>query len=168
MSTSPYLRYFHQILHKWTHRSGSEKALSIARYTLLPSRSERQVLRASENAWGLPRSVPSTCFDSTLTEIDCGHLQPIEVMSRVFSSGWVFRLWTLNEANLASELCIKFRDKTIKLGQVLEYLSPLTKPETYHFTGELDNEYGKTSNRDLGTSRRRTLVSFRGSEIQTC
>ena len=82
-------------------------------------------------------------LDSSLTEIDCRHLQPIEVMSRVFSSGWIFRLWTLNEANLASKLWMQFRDGNIELGQVLSRLSPMTEPETYHFTGELVSEYDK-------------------------
>jgi hypothetical protein len=82
-------------------------------------------------------------LDSSLTEIDCRHLQPIEVMARVFSSGWIFRLWTLNEANLASKLWMQFRDGIIELGQVLSDLSTMTEPETYHFTGELASEYGK-------------------------
>ncbi|MCJ1358843.1 MAG: hypothetical protein MMC33_008843 [Icmadophila ericetorum] len=82
-------------------------------------------------------------LDSSLTEIDYRHLQPIEVMSRVFSSGWIFRLWTLNEANLASKLWIQFRDGIIELGQVLNGLSAMTEPETYHFTSELVSEYGK-------------------------
>lgn len=82
-------------------------------------------------------------LDSSLTEIDCRHLQPIEVMSRVFSSNWIFRLWTLNEANLASKLWMQFRDGIVELGQVLSDLPTMTEPETYHFTGELVSEYGK-------------------------
>jgi len=64
-------------------------------------------------------------------------------MSRVFSSGWIFRLWTLNEANLASKLWMQFRDGIIELGQVLSDLSAMTELETYYFTGELASEYGK-------------------------
>ena len=82
-------------------------------------------------------------LDSSLTEIDCRRLQPIEVLSRVFSSGWIFRLWTLNEANLALRLWIQFQDGIIELGQVFSAMSTMTKPETYHFTSELASEYGK-------------------------
>jgi hypothetical protein len=81
-------------------------------------------------------------LDSSLIEIDYRHLQPIEVMSRVFSSGWIFRLWTLNEANLTSKLWIQFRDGIIELGQVISDLSTRTEPETYHFTDELRSQYG--------------------------
>ena len=76
-------------------------------------------------------------LDSSLTVIDCRHLQPIEILSRVFSSNWIFRLWTLNEANLALKIWMQFRDGIIELGQVLSDLSTMKDPETYHFTGEL-------------------------------
>ena len=82
-------------------------------------------------------------LDSSLTEIDCKYFQPIEIVSRVFSFGWIFRLWTLNEANLAFKLWIHFRDETLELGQVLSNLAIMENPETYHFTGELYSEYGK-------------------------
>lgn len=82
-------------------------------------------------------------LDSSLTVIDCRHLQPIEILSRVFSSNWIFRLWTLNEANLALKIWMQFRDRIIELGQVLNDLSTKMDPETYHFTGELVSEYTK-------------------------
>ncbi|KIW70239.1 hypothetical protein, variant 2 [Phialophora macrospora] len=82
-------------------------------------------------------------LDSSLVDVDCKLLHPIEVMSRVFSSGWIFRLWTLNEANLASKLWVQFRDGPVELRQVLDGLSVMTEPETYHFTGELVSEYWK-------------------------
>ena len=92
-------------------------------------------------------------LDSSLTATDHRHLELIEVMARVFTSGWIFRLWTLNEANLASKLWVQFRDGTIELGQVFGNLSPMEKLETYHFTGELSSEYGKLrirSGKDTG------------------
>ena len=82
-------------------------------------------------------------LDSSLTVIDCRHLQPIEILSRVFSSNWIFRLWTLNEANLALKIWMQFRDGNIELGQGLSGLSTMKVPETYHFTGELVSEYTK-------------------------
>jgi hypothetical protein len=82
-------------------------------------------------------------LDSSLVDVHCKHLHPVEVMSRVFSSGWIFRLWTLNEANLASKLWVQFRDGPIELRQVFDGLSIMTEPETYHFTSELVSEYWK-------------------------
>lgn len=82
-------------------------------------------------------------LDSSLVEISCKDFEPIEVMSRVFSSGWMFRLWTLNEANLASNLWIQFQDGVLELSQISRNMAVMTEPETYHFTGELKSEYGK-------------------------
>ena len=82
-------------------------------------------------------------LDSSLTLMDCGHLQRIEILSRVFSSNWIFRLWTLNEANLALKIWMQSRDGITELGQVLGDLSVMKEPETYHFTGELVSEYTK-------------------------
>lgn len=82
-------------------------------------------------------------LDSSLTETDCRHLQPIEVMTRLFSSSWMFRLWTLDEANLASKLWIQFRDGILELSKVFSALSLRMQPETYHFVGELISEHGK-------------------------
>ena len=64
-------------------------------------------------------------------------------MSRVFSSNWIFRLWTLDEANLASKLWIQFWDGIVELGQGLSNFSVMTDPDIYHFTGELISGYGK-------------------------
>ena len=69
-------------------------------------------------------------LDSSLTVIDCRHLQPIDILSRVFSSNWIFRLWTLNEANLALKIWMQFRVGFIELGQVLNDLSVMKEPDS--------------------------------------
>ena len=50
-------------------------------------------------------------------------------MSRVFFSGWMMRLWTLNEDNLSPKLWVQFQDDIIDSDETFSGLSIMMEPE---------------------------------------
>jgi hypothetical protein len=82
-------------------------------------------------------------LDSSLQGIDCSSLHPIEASARLFTSAWMFRLWTLQEATLATRLWIQFRDGIVELRELFDCFDVMLDSASYDFTGELMAEYGK-------------------------
>jgi hypothetical protein len=82
-------------------------------------------------------------LDTSLIEMDGTGLDPIERLFRVFTSGWIFRLWTLNEANLSQRLWIQFCDGVIELDRTVSSLSLTEDPEIFHLVSELVSEFSK-------------------------
>ena len=54
-------------------------------------------------------------LDSRLQLISLRETRPVETLLRVFSCGWTFRLWTLQEAILAKRLWFQFKDQAEEL-----------------------------------------------------
>jgi hypothetical protein len=54
----------------------------------------------------------------------CDHLEisGIEILARLYTSGWMHRLWTLQEGGLAKRLLFQFKQKAIDLEQQFEKL----------------------------------------------
>ncbi|KAL8826722.1 MAG: hypothetical protein Q9170_007297 [Blastenia crenularia] len=57
-------------------------------------------------------------LDSSLRDVESSALDPIEVCLRIFTSGWMRRLWTLQEAALPRKLWFQFKDSAVELRQV--------------------------------------------------
>ncbi|KAI4198200.1 MAG: hypothetical protein LQ350_005436 [Teloschistes chrysophthalmus] len=54
-------------------------------------------------------------LDSTLQQMDAMGLSPQEVCMRIFTTGWMRRLWTLQEGALPSKLWFRFKDFRVNL-----------------------------------------------------
>ncbi|RDW92343.1 hypothetical protein BP5796_01737 [Coleophoma crateriformis] len=54
-------------------------------------------------------------LDSSLTSYDSSQLNAPEILARIFTSGWVRRLWTLQEGALNKSLYFQFADKAVSL-----------------------------------------------------
>ncbi|KAL8658232.1 MAG: hypothetical protein Q9202_007609 [Teloschistes flavicans] len=54
-------------------------------------------------------------LDSTLQRMDVKGLSPQEACMRIFTTGWMRRLWTLQEGALPSKLWFKFKDFRVNL-----------------------------------------------------
>ena len=59
-------------------------------------------------------------LDRTLLQHHFGDLDVLEAMTRIFSSVWTTRLWTLQEGALARSLYFQFEDKAISIWSLLE------------------------------------------------
>lgn len=57
-------------------------------------------------------------LDSSLQEIDSSDLYPTEIGLRIFTTGWMRRLWTLQEGALAGKLWFQFKTTVIELQQL--------------------------------------------------
>ncbi|KAL8708460.1 MAG: hypothetical protein Q9225_007594 [Loekoesia sp. 1 TL-2023] len=57
-------------------------------------------------------------FESSLREVESSRLDPTEVCLRIFTSGWMRRLWTLQEGALPRNLWFQFKDSAVELRQV--------------------------------------------------
>lgn len=64
-------------------------------------------------------------LDSGLQFYASDEITIFEALSRVFLSGWVSRLWTLQEASLARTIWIQFKDRPLDLDALMAYLSQL-------------------------------------------
>ncbi|KAL8807650.1 MAG: hypothetical protein Q9200_004599 [Gallowayella weberi] len=54
-------------------------------------------------------------LDSSLRDVDTSGLDPIEICIRIFTSGWMRRLWTLQEGALPQNLVFQFKDTALDL-----------------------------------------------------
>lgn len=64
-------------------------------------------------------------LDSGLQSYASNGIIIFEALSRVFLSGWMNRLWTLQEARLARTIWIQFKDQPIDLDALMAYMSQL-------------------------------------------
>lgn len=64
-------------------------------------------------------------LDSGLQFYASDEITIFEALSRVFLSGWLSRLWTLQEARLARTIWIQFQDRPIDLDALMAYMSQL-------------------------------------------
>jgi hypothetical protein len=66
----------------------------------------------------------ATCvlvLDSELLQV-CSHVSNLELMIRVVTSGWMRRVWTLQEGVLNEAIYVQLKDRTINLNQVEGWL----------------------------------------------
>ena len=61
-------------------------------------------------------------LDSSIQACDTNHIDVFEAFARIFTSRWMRRLWTLQEAALAKELVVQFADGTINLHRLRNYI----------------------------------------------
>ncbi|KAL8800500.1 MAG: hypothetical protein Q9182_005136 [Xanthomendoza sp. 2 TL-2023] len=54
-------------------------------------------------------------LDSSLRDVDTSGLDPIEICIRIFTSGWMRRLWTLQEGALPENLVFQFKTTALDL-----------------------------------------------------
>ncbi|MCJ1267073.1 hypothetical protein MMC22_006958 [Lobaria immixta] len=54
-------------------------------------------------------------LDASLQIYNLESLDPVEACARIFTSGWMRRLWTLQEGSLAKRLWFQFRDSAVEL-----------------------------------------------------
>ncbi|KAI4140163.1 MAG: hypothetical protein L6R39_005923 [Caloplaca ligustica] len=59
-------------------------------------------------------------LDSSLLSVDCSRLDPIEIGLRIFTSGWMGRLWTLQEGALPHNLWFQFKDSAVDIRHAWE------------------------------------------------
>ena len=52
----------------------------------------------------------------------CAHVSNLELMIRVVTSGWMRRVWTLQEGVLTEAIYVQFKDRAINLNQVEGWL----------------------------------------------
>ena len=64
-------------------------------------------------------------LDSALEVYGSDEITIFEALSRIFLSGWLSRLWTLQEARLARTIWIQFKDRPIDLDALMAYMSQL-------------------------------------------
>ena len=64
-------------------------------------------------------------LDSGLQYYASDEITIFEALSRVFLSGWMSRLWTLQEACLARTIWIQFKDRPVDLDALVAFLSQL-------------------------------------------
>jgi hypothetical protein len=69
---------------------------------------------------------------------------PIELLFYIFTSGWMRRLWTLQEGALAKSLYFQFRDTAIRLEELTFTLSGFTK-DSFHIEGFLVDVWSEVS-----------------------
>ena len=61
-------------------------------------------------------------LDASLQCFESNEIDVTEALARIFTSGWMSRLWTLQEARLARSLWVQFKDKAIDLDSLLVQL----------------------------------------------
>ncbi|MCJ1254060.1 hypothetical protein MMC24_001874 [Lignoscripta atroalba] len=64
-------------------------------------------------------------LDASLQCYDSQEIGPAEALARIFTSGWMQRLWTLQEGALAVKLWFQFRDGSVELNLLMGQLSTL-------------------------------------------
>ena len=57
-------------------------------------------------------------LDSSLRGVNTSSLDPIEICMRIFTSGWMRRLWTLQEGALPQNLWFQFEDRVLDLQEI--------------------------------------------------
>ncbi len=70
-------------------------------------------------------------------EISC-----VEALARVFSSGWMSRLWTLQEARLARTLWVQFKDGPVDIDELYIKMTQIESDVRYlPFTSDMISQY---------------------------
>lgn len=70
-------------------------------------------------------------------EISC-----VEALARVFSSGWMSRLWTLQEARLAHTLWVQFKDGPVDIDELYINMTQIENDVRYlPFTNDMISQY---------------------------
>ena len=59
-------------------------------------------------------------LEASLRVVNALHLDPIEICLRIFTSGWMRRLWTLQEGALPQSLCFQFADSLLDLRHLID------------------------------------------------
>ncbi len=59
--------------------------------------------------------IDSEVIEVSVSHPESGELDEEEIMARVYHSGWMRRLWTLQEASLGRNLWVQFRDQVITI-----------------------------------------------------
>ncbi|KAK5703276.1 hypothetical protein LTR97_004225 [Elasticomyces elasticus] len=57
-------------------------------------------------------------LDASLQSYSTTSMEPLEILSRIFTSRWLRRVWTLQEGALAKDLWFQFSDKALSLVQL--------------------------------------------------
>ncbi len=78
-----------------------------------PPAATRSALALMRQTYGDAKDV--LVLDASLEYFNNTDISVVEALIRVFTSGWMTRLWTLQEAILARKLWIQFKDKPIDL-----------------------------------------------------
>lgn len=71
-------------------------------------------------------------LDGPLEHFSLDDLDAIEICMRLKYSGWMRRLWTLQEGVHANRLWLQLKDESVNLDLVEEYLSGIYKTDTIH------------------------------------
>jgi hypothetical protein len=69
-------------------------------------------------------------LESTLVNISHLPLPRLEVFAMICTSGWMYRVWTLQEAFLAQKLWVQFSDGVVDLGHLAKLISTKIWPTT--------------------------------------
>ncbi|KAL8638353.1 MAG: hypothetical protein Q9228_004488 [Teloschistes exilis] len=77
-------------------------------------------------------------LDSTLQRMDVMGLSPQEVCMRIFTTGWMRRLWTLQEGALPSKLWFKFKDFRVNLDAMA------TKAKEEIWSKDIDKDFSRS------------------------
>ena len=68
-------------------------------------------------------------LDASLQNYNCQSLNAVEACARIFTSGWMRRLWTLQEGSLAKTIWFQFRDSAVDLSSLLSALHRILTTE---------------------------------------
>ncbi|KAL9584816.1 MAG: hypothetical protein Q9212_001883 [Teloschistes hypoglaucus] len=77
-------------------------------------------------------------LDSTLQQMDVMGLSPQEICMRIFTTGWMRRLWTLQEGALPSKLWFKFKDFRVNLDAMT------TKAKEEIWNKDIDKDFSQS------------------------
>jgi hypothetical protein len=93
-------------------------------------------------------------LDNSLTSVSSKPLHPIEKTARILTSGWMRRLWTLQEAALPKSLWFRYLDEVVSIDSLKEALSELWQNQ-YYYRGII-NDFN---------SQFRILISFHHARL---
>ncbi|CAD6578955.1 MAG: hypothetical protein ASARMPREDX12_009029 [Alectoria sarmentosa] len=71
-------------------------------------------------------------LDSSLYNLDSQNLSVAEIHARILTSGWMRRLWTLQEGALASDPWVQFKDGPLRLNTIYRRLKELHDEKLNH------------------------------------
>lgn len=81
-------------------------------------------------------------LDAGLQQYSRHEISCVEALARVFSSGWMSRLWTLQEARLARTLWVQFKDGPVDIDELYMKLTQIERDVRFlPFTNDMVSQY---------------------------
>ena len=77
-------------------------------------------------------------LDASIECFPSDELHVTETLARIFTSGWMSRLWTLQETRLARSLWIQFKDRPVELDRLMVQLSQESSADVRYLPFNLD------------------------------